>query len=60
MTLRNLSDKEIKTINGGDSCFYECGIPFYLTCALLNTLENAKDIYNRFKDLIPKTSIFKP
>ena len=58
MTLRNLSDKEIKTINGGTGT--TCGWGFSLTSRLLGftlcTLQNAKDItqtaYNGFLGLL--------
>ena len=59
MTLRNLSDKEIKTINGGRPfsevtfCGYKCGFPFILTNTILYTLENVKDIFARIGDLMP-------
>ena len=55
MTLRNLSDKEIKTINGGkiNCCGYKCGFPFNITSCILSTLENVKDIFARIGDLMP-------
>jgi len=52
MTLRNLSDKEIKTINGGiDCCGYECGFPFKITSCILCTLENIQNIFQRIANL---------
>ena len=57
MTLRNLSDKEIKTINGGVKlftfCGYECGYSFILTSSILSTLENVQDIFDRMENLTP-------
>jgi len=50
MTLRNLSDKEIKTINGGgliNACPYGCGFRFPLTNVILHTLENIKNIFDQ-------------
>jgi len=50
MTLKNLSDKEIKTINGGafiNFCGYGCGRSFTLINTFLSTLENMRDIYRR-------------
>ena len=60
MTLKNLSDKEIKTINGGSGTGTTCGWGFPLTSRLLDftlcTLQNAKDItqtaYNGFLGLL--------
>ena len=57
MTLKNLSDKEIKTINGGgllfNWCGYGCGYSFFITDAIVATLENGKDIFARILDLMP-------
>ena len=54
MTLKKLSDKENKTINGGskiNSCGYECGFPFIVTSTILHTLENVQDIFARMRNL---------
>ena len=58
MTLRNLSDKETKTINGGgliNCCPYPCGFGFPLTNVVLYTLENVKNIFVRVNNLISLT-----
>ena len=55
MTLRKLSDKEIKTINGGkcgEDCAYECGFPFKISSTILSTLENIQDIFGRAQALM--------
>jgi len=57
MTLKNLSDKELKTINGGgllfNWCGYDCGYSFFITDAIVATLENGKDVLARIGDLMP-------
>ena len=51
MTLKKLSDKEIKTRNGGVAVFSGSGFGFPIICGILQTLENAKNILNRFYSL---------
>ena len=46
MTLKNLSGKEIKTINGGT--IYE----FLTTPHLINILEGVKNLVNRYLGLV--------
>jgi len=42
MTLRKLSDKEIKTINGGTGTGYPFPITTFLAVGILDTLGNIK------------------
>ena len=57
MTLRNLSDKETKTINGGGliSDLTLSGLTFPLTNFIPHTLENVKNIFVRVNNLISLT-----